>query len=469
MTTEIVKVEATVIGAGPGGYVAGIRLGQLGKKTLVIEKAAVGGVCLNVGCIPSKALIHAAKLYAEIGQSADIGIQVDNLRLDLLRLQKWKEGLVGKLTSGVKQLLRGNGCDYRPGSATLLSSHTIRLLPPDGADEVVIETENVVLATGARPVTIPSLPYDGNRIVDSTGALAFAEVPRHLVVVGAGYIGMEIGTLYAKLGSKVTFVEALPNILSGSEPECVQVVARKASKLGMTIMLGARARGLREAGQASLAVETPDGVVDLPADKVLVAVGRRPNIEDLGLEIAGVQTSGGFITVDRQMRTNVPNIYAIGDVAGPPMLAHKASHEAEVVAEVIAGKNAAMDARVIPAVVFTDPEIASAGLTAEEAQKRGHEVKIGKFPFAALGRALANHDSDGFCKVVIDKESGDVLGIHVVGQGAGDLISEAALAIEMGAVAEDVGLTVHPHPTLPEAIMEAAKAARGTAIHVLNR
>ncbi|MGD0836800.1 MAG: FAD-dependent oxidoreductase, partial [Polyangia bacterium] len=287
MTTEIVKVEATVIGAGPGGYVAGIRLGQLGKKTLVIEKAAVGGVCLNVGCIPSKALIHAAKLYAEIGQSADIGIQVDNLRLDLLRLQKWKEGLVGKLTSGVKQLLRGNGCDYRPGSATLLSSHTIRLLPPDGADEVVIETENVVLATGARPVTIPSLPYDGNRIVDSTGALAFAEVPRHLVVVGAGYIGMEIGTLYAKLGSKVTFVEALPNILSGSEPECVQVVARKASKLGMTIMLGARARGLREAGQASLAVETPDGVVDLPADKVLVAVGRRPNIEDLGLEIAG--------------------------------------------------------------------------------------------------------------------------------------------------------------------------------------
>lgn len=470
VSTEILKVEAVVIGAGPGGYVAGIRLGQLGKKALVIEKAAAGGVCLNVGCIPSKALIHAAKLYAEASQSADIGIQVDNLRLDVARLQRWKEGIVGKLTSGVKQLLKSNGCDFRQGNATLLSAHTIRLVPPDGADEIVVETEDIIIATGARPVTIPSLPFDDRRIVDSTGALAFAEIPRNLVVVGAGYIGMEIGTLYAKFGSKVTFVEALPTILPGSEPECVQVVARKAKKLGMEILLGAKAKALREQdGHAVLAVETAEGMVELPADKVLVAVGRRPNVEDLGLEIAGVQTVGGFIAVDRQMRTNVPNIYAIGDVAGQPMLAHKASREAEVAAEVIAGKNAEMDARVIPAVVFTDPEIASAGLTAEEAQKRGHEVRVGKFPFAALGRALANHDSDGFCKVVTDKESGDVLGIHVVGQGAGDIISEAALAIEMGAVAEDVGLTVHPHPTLPEAIMEAAKAARGEAIHMVNR
>ena len=470
MSTEILKVEAVVIGSGPGGYVAGIRLGQLGKKALVIEKASPGGVCLNVGCIPSKALIHAAKLYAEVGQSADIGIQVDNLRLDVARLQKWKESIVGKLTSGVKQLLKANGCDYRQGTATLLSPRTVRLVAPDSGDEILVEAEHVIIATGARPVLIPSLPLDGKRVVDSTGALGFDPIPPNLVVVGAGYIGMEIGTLYAKFGSKVTFVEALPTILPGSDPECVQVVARKAKKLGMEILLGAKAKRLREeGGQASLAVETANGAMELPADKVLVSVGRRPNIEDIGLEIAGVQTSGGFITVDRQMRTSVPNIFAIGDVAGQPMLAHKASREAEVAAEVIADKNAEMDARVIPAVVFTDPEIASAGLTADEAQKRGHQVKTGKFPFAALGRAMANHDTDGFCKVVMDSESGDVLGIHVVGQGAGDIIGEAALAIEMGAAAEDLGLTIHPHPTLPEAIMEAAKAARGEAIHILNR
>jgi dihydrolipoamide dehydrogenase len=470
VSTEIVKVEAVVIGSGPGGYVAGIRLGQLGKKALVIEKAAPGGVCLNVGCIPSKALIHAAKLYAEAAQAADIGIHVDGLRIDIARTQKWKDSIVGKLTAGVRQLLKANGCDYRQGTATLLSPRSIRLQPPNSDDEILVETENVIIATGARPVAIPGLPFDGTRVVDSTGALAFGEIPRNLVVVGAGYIGMEIGTLYAKLGSKVTFVEALPTILPGSDPECVQVVARKAKKLGLEVLLGAKAKGLRdEGGHTLLVVESQNGLVELPADKVLVAVGRRPNIEDIGLEIAGVKTAGGFILVDKQMRTNVPGIFAIGDVAGQPMLAHKASREAEVAAEVIAGKNAEMDARVIPAVVFIDPEIASAGLSAEEAEKRGHTVKTGKFPFAALGRAMANHDTEGFAKVVIDADSGEVLGIHVVGQGAGDLISEAALAIEMGALAEDIGLTIHPHPTLPEAIMEAAKAARGEAVHILNR
>ena len=470
MSTEILKVEVVVIGAGPGGYVAGIRLGQLGKKVLVIEKAAPGGVCLNVGCIPSKALINAAKLYEKASHGADMGIHVDNPRVDFGRLQKWKEGVVGKLTSGVRQLLKANGCDYRQGTAALLSPRTVRLLEPGSADEILIETEHVVIATGARPVAIPGLPVDGNRIVDSTGALAFTALPKNLVVVGAGYIGMEIGTLYAKLGSKVTFVEALPTILPGSDPECVGVVARKAKKLGMEILLGAKAKALTEKGEsASLAVETGSGAVELAADKVLVAVGRRPNIEDLGLEIAGVQTAGGFITVDRQMRTSVRNIFAIGDVAGPPMLAHKASREAEVAAEVIADKPAEMDARVIPAVVFTDPEIASAGLTAEAAEKAGHKVKVGKFPFAALGRAIANFDTDGFAKVVMDADSGLVLGVHLVGQGAGDLISEAALAIEMGASAADIGMTIHPHPTLSEAIMEAAKAAQGEAIHILNR
>jgi dihydrolipoamide dehydrogenase len=470
VSTEILKVEVVVIGAGPGGYVAGIRLGQLGKKVLVIEKTAPGGVCLNVGCIPSKALINAAKLYEKASHGADMGIIAGDLKVDFGRLQKWKEGVVGKLTSGVRQLLKANGCDYRQGTATLLSPRTIRLVQPGSDDEILVETEHVVIATGARPVAIPSLPFDGRRVVDSTGALALAELPRRLVVVGAGYIGMEIGTLYAKLGSKVTFVEALPTILPGSDPECVQVVARKAKKLGMEILVGAKAKGISEKGDAaSLAVETQDGAVEIPADKVLVAVGRRPNIEDIGLEIAGVKTAGGFITVDRRMRTSVPNIFAIGDVAGQPMLAHKASREAEVAAEVIADKPAEMDAAVIPAVVFTDPEIASAGLTAEEAEKRGHQVKVGKFPFAALGRAIANLDTDGFAKVVMDAEGGQVLGVHLVGGGVGDLISEAALAIEMGASAADLGMTIHPHPTLSEAMMEAAKAAQGEAIHILNR
>lgn len=470
MSTEILKVEVVVIGAGPGGYVAGIRLGQLRKKTLVIERVAPGGVCLNVGCIPSKALINAAKLYEKVGHGADMGITASDLRVDIARLQKWKESVVGKLTGGVRQLLKANGCEYRQGSAALLSPRTVRLSVPGSDEEILVETEHVIIATGARPVGIPSLPFDGQRVVDSTGALAFAELPRRLVVVGAGYIGMEIGTLYAKLGSKVTFVEALPTILPGSDPECVQVVAKKAKKLGMEILLGAKAKGLVEKdGAAILAVETKDGAVEIPADKVLVAVGRRPNIEDIGLEIAGVKTANGFITVDRQMRTSVPNIFAIGDVAGQPMLAHKASREAEVAAEVIADKRAAMDAAVIPAVVFTDPEIASAGLTAEEAEKRGQEIKVGKFPFVALGRAIANLDTDGFAKVVMDAEDGRVLGVHLVGQGVGDLISEAGLGIEMGASAADLGMTIHPHPTLSEAIMEAAKAAQGEAIHILNR
>jgi dihydrolipoamide dehydrogenase len=470
VSTQILKVEAVVIGAGPGGYVAGIRLGQLGKKAVVIEKAAPGGVCLNVGCIPSKALINAAKLYEKASHASEMGITIDNLRIDIGRLQTWKESVVGKLTSGVKQLLKANGCDYLQGTATLLSPRSVRVTRPDSEDETVIETENIIIATGSRPVAIPSLPFDHNRIVDSTGALAFSELPARLVVVGGGYIGMEIGTLYAKFGSKVTFVEALPSILPGSDAECVQVVARKAKKLGINILVGAKAQGVTEKGShAVLTVERNGENIELEADKILVSVGRRPNIENLGLEIAGVKTVGGFITVDREMRTNVPTIFAIGDVAGQPMLAHKGSREGEVAAEVIAGKPAAMDAQVIPAVVFTDPEIASAGLTLEEAEKRGHKVKVGKFPFTALGRAIANLDTDGFAKVVTDAESGLLLGVHIVGSGAGDLISEAALAIEMGASTADLALTIHPHPTLPEAIMEAAKASLGEAIHILNR
>jgi dihydrolipoamide dehydrogenase len=469
MSDDKNRVEALVIGAGPGGYVAGIRLGQLKKRAMVVERDKPGGICLNVGCIPSKALINAAKYYDKLRHGADIGILADNLRLDMPKMQAWKGDVVSKLTGGVKTLLKANGCDYRTGSARLLSRNSVELTEANGS-KVTIEADNVVVATGSRPIEIPGFKFDGNRIVDSTGALDFAAVPDRFVVIGGGYIGIEIGTLYAKLGAHVTVVEALPNILTGNDADIVQVVSRKLKKLGVEVMTGAKAKSWSESGgRAKVVVEIEGKDVTIDADKVLVAVGRRPNSEGLGLEEVGVKVERGFVPVDRRMRTNVPGVYAIGDVAGQPMLAHKASREAEVVAEVIAGHKSEFDVRCIPAVIFSDPEVASAGITADEAKQRGRDVKIGKFPFVALGRAIANADTDGFVKVIIDAASKEVLGIHVVGNGASDVIAEAALAIEMGALADDLSLTIHAHPTLPEAIMEAAKASLGEAIHIQNR
>ncbi len=470
MASETIRTEALVIGAGPGGYVAGIRLGQLKKKAIVVEKDKPGGICLNVGCIPSKALINASKLYDKIkNHGADIGLLADNVRVDMGKMQTWKGEVVTKLTSGVKTLLKANGCDYRTGTAKLISRNVVEVTDAAGA-VTTIQADNIVIATGSRPIEIPGFKFDGKRIVDSTGALDFATVPERFIVVGGGYIGIEIGTLYAKLGSKVTVVEALPTILAGNDPEIIQVVARKLKKLGVEIMTGAKAKSWTEAsGRAAVTIEMGGRDVTLEADKVLVAVGRRPNSEGLGLEQVGVKIEKGFVPVDKKLRTNVPSIYAIGDVAGQPMLAHKASREAEVAAEVIAGHRAEFDVRCIPAVIFSDPEVASAGITADEAEKRGLKVKVGKFPFVALGRAIANADTDGFVKVVIDADTKEVLGIHVVGNGASDIIAEAALAIEMGALADDLSLTIHAHPTLPEAIMEAAKASLGEAIHIQNR
>jgi dihydrolipoamide dehydrogenase len=463
-----VRVEAVVIGAGPGGYVAGIRLGQLKKQAMVVERDKPGGICLNVGCIPSKALINAAKYYDKLRHGADIGILADNLRVDMGKMQSWKGEVVAKLTGGVKTLLKANGCDYRTGNARIVAPDTVELVGKEGT--TTIKTGAIVVATGSRPIEIPGFKFDGNRIVDSTGALDFASVPERFVVVGGGYIGIEIGTLYAKLGAKVTVVEALPAILPGNDPEIVKLVAKRLKALGVEVITGAKAKSWAEkAGRAVVTLDVGGKDQTIETDKVMVAVGRRPNFENLGLEEVGVKIEKGFVPVDKQQRTNVPGIYAIGDVAGQPMLAHKASREAEVVAEVIAGHNARFDVRCIPAVIFSDPEVASAGISADEATARGHKVKVGKFPFVALGRAIANADTDGFVKVVTDADSGEVLGIHVVGNGAGDVIAEAALAIEMGAVADDLSLTIHAHPTLPEAIMEAAKASLGEAIHIQNR
>jgi dihydrolipoamide dehydrogenase len=468
MPESTVRTEALIIGAGPGGYVAGIRLGQLKKKAIVVEKDKPGGICLNVGCIPSKALITASKYYDKLKHGAEMGLLADNIRIDMGKLQGWKADVVSKLTGGVKTLLKANGCDYRTGTAKLTSRNTVELTEASGT--VTIQADNIIIATGSRPIEIPGFSFDGNRIVDSTGALDFKTVPERFVVVGGGYIGIEIGTLYAKLGSKVTVVEALPTILAGNDPEIIQVVARKLKKLGVEVMTGAKAKSWTEAGgRAAITLDVGGRDVTLEADKVLVSVGRRPNSEGLGLEQVGVKVEKGFVPVDRKLRTNVPGIYAIGDVAGQPMLAHKASKEAEVAAEVIAGHKAEFDVRCIPAVIFSDPEVATAGISVEEAEKRGRKVRVGKFPFVALGRAIANADTDGFVKVIIDAQSKEVLGIHVVGNGASDIIAEAALAIEMGALADDLSLTIHAHPTLPEAIMEAAKASLGEAIHIQNR
>ncbi|HEU4727171.1 MAG TPA: dihydrolipoyl dehydrogenase [Kofleriaceae bacterium] len=472
------RFDAVVIGAGPGGYPAAIRLGQLKVKTAIIEREYIGGVCLNVGCIPSKAVIHAAKMYDKLAHSDDIGITIPGKpALDMARMQRWKGGVVTKLTSGVRTLLKGNHVEILEGTATLAApgpggdGHRITVKTKTGVETLI--AKNVVLATGSRPMEIPGFTIDQQRIIDSTGALALTEVPPRLVVIGGGYIGLELGMCYAKFGSKVTVVEAMPRLLGTMDKDCVTIVERKLKKMGVEVLLNTKAKRWEDKGdRAVLHVELPDGkTAAIDCDKILLSVGRKPNSEELGLDRAGVAVGkGGFVIADDRLRTNVPGIYAIGDVIGGMMLAHKATKEGEVVAEVIAGHNAAFDVRTIPAVVFTDPEIASTGLTEDEARAKGHaELKVGKFPFAVLGRALSVNDTEGFVKVVADGKTGELLGVHIVGNGGSDLISEASLAIEMGAVADDLRLTIHPHPTLSEAMMEAAAAAMGEAVHIMNR
>jgi dihydrolipoamide dehydrogenase len=469
------RFDAVVIGAGPGGYPTGIRLGQLKVKTAVVEREYMGGVCLNVGCIPSKAVIHAAKMFDKMGHADEIGISLASKPvLDMKKMQAWKGTVVNKLTSGVRTLIKGNGSTVVEGAARLARSGPDghRVVVTSSKGETTLIAKNVVIATGSRPMEIPGFKIDQQRIIDSTGALALEELPARMIVIGGGYIGLELGMAYAKMGTKVTVVEATPGLLGTMDKDCVAVVARKLKKMGVEVMLEAKAKSWEDKGdRAVLTVELKDGKpATIDTDKILLAVGRRPNTENLGLEDAGVTLDKrGFVVADDQLRTNVPGIYAIGDVIGGMMLAHKATKEGEVVAEIIAGHRAAVDVRTIPAVVFTDPEIASAGLTEEEAKAKGHQIKVGKFPFAALGRALGVNDTEGFAKSIVDAKTEEILGVHIVGNGAADLISEAALAIEMGAVAQDINLTIHPHPTLSEALREATAAAIGEAVHVMNR
>jgi dihydrolipoamide dehydrogenase len=471
-TTSATKsYDAVVIGAGPGGYVCAIRLGQLKQKVLCVEKDEPGGVCLNWGCVPSKALISASHTYEKAKTGAVMGILSDGIRIDANRMQDWKDGIVKKLTGGVRSLLKGNGAELMIGDAKVVGPNTVEVKTREGGTEI-IEAKAIVIATGSSTIELPAFKFDGKQIIGAKEAVSLREIPRRMLVIGGGVIGLELGMVYQKLGSEITVVEATAGLLPGIDPELTAVVEKKFLKHGGKVLKNAKAMGYEKDKDGALAVKVDlgEGKHDtLVTDCVLVAVGMRPNGANLGLEQVGVKVERGFVPSDGVGRTNVPSIFAIGDVTGQPMLAHKASKEGEVVAEVIAGHRAAKDWVSIPAAVFTDPEIAVAGLTEQQAKDKGIDVKIGRFPFAALGRAMAVNETDGFFKIVADKKTHEVLGIHIVGPEASNLISEGALALEMHAFLEDIGLTIHPHPTLGEGMMEANLAALGQAVHIMNR
>ena len=463
--------DAIVIGGGPGGYVCAIRLGQLKQKVLCVEKEEVGGVCLNWGCVPSKALISASHTYEKARDGGMMGLVVDNIRVDVPKMQEWKDGIVKKLTGGVRTLLKGNGAELVYGTARVTGPTTVEIVTREGVKETVT-AKAIVVASGSSTVELPTFKFDGKQIIGAKEAVSLKSVPKRLLVIGGGVIGLELGSVYQKLGSELIVVEATPSLLPGVDADLTAVVEKKLVKHGAKIIKNAKAMGYERNADGSLAVKVDMGGGKhdtVMCDVVLVAVGMRPNGAGLGLEEVGVKVERGYVPVDISGRTAVASIYAIGDVSGNPMLAHKASKEGEVVAEIIAGHKAAKDWVAIPAAIFTDPEIATAGLTETQAKEKGLEVRIGKFPFAALGRAMAVAETDGFFKVVSDAKTHEVLGIHIVGPSASDLISEGALALEMHAFLEDIGLTIHPHPTLGAGMMEASLHGLGQAVHVMNK
>jgi len=469
LMTDNSNLHIAVVGGGPGGYAAAFLAADLGLKvTLIDPEVNPGGVCLYRGCIPSKALLHVAKLIEESQQAKNWGIDFAAPKVDLVRLRGWKESVVKRLTGGLGQLSKQRKVQYVQGRAGFENSNTLRLSKADGSQES-LSFDRILLATGSRPAVIPALKIDSPRMMDSTGALDLQDIPKTLLVVGGGYIGLELGSVYAALGTKVTVVEMLPGLLPGADRDLVLPLHKRLEKMFDGILLNTTVKSLKqESGGIRVTFDGADVKErEKVFDKVLVSVGRKPNSEIDGLKKTRVQVSPkGFIQVNKQLQTDDPSIYAIGDVVGEPMLAHKAMHEGRTAVEAMAGHKVAFEPQAIPAVVFTDPEIAWAGLTETQAKEGGHEIAVAKFPWGASGRAITLDRPDGMTKLILDPKTERILGVGIVGAGAGELIAEGVLAIEMAALAGDLELTIHPHPTLSETVMNAAEVFFGTSTDV---
>ncbi|HPG41427.1 MAG TPA: dihydrolipoyl dehydrogenase [bacterium] len=467
MSDEVKSV--VVIGGGPGGYAAAFMAADMGMQvTLVDPDVNPGGVCLYRGCIPSKALLHVAKLLNETEEARNWGVTYTKPQIDLDKLRAWKQSVVDKLTGGLGQLSKQRKINHIHGRAVFLDNKTLEITDTQGGKQK-LSFENAVLATGSRPAVIPGLAPDSPRIMDSTGALDLQDVPGKLLVIGGGYIGLEMGTVYAALGSKVTVVEMTPGLLPGADRDLVKTLQKNLEAKFQAILLNTKVKAMSEVKEGIKVRFVGEGIAEPEQvfDKVLMTIGRKPNSENLGLENTKVKIiQRGFVQVDGQRRTDEPNIFAIGDIAGEPMLAHKASHEGHVAVEAIAGHKAVFEPLAIPAVVFTDPEIAWCGLTEAQAKEQNRNVSIMRFPWAASGRALTMDRPDGLTKLIIDAETERILGVGIAGAGAGELIAEGVLAIEMGANATDLKMSIHPHPTLSETIMESAEMLFGTSTHV---
>jgi dihydrolipoamide dehydrogenase len=463
------SLNIAVIGAGPGGYAAAFLAADLGMNvTLIDPEVNPGGVCLYRGCIPSKALLHIAKLIEEAEQAKNWGVEFTAPKIDLARLRGFKENVVKKLTGGLGVLSKQRKVHFVQGRAAFESSTTLQVTKADGTQES-LTFDRIIIASGSRPAIVPTLKLDTSRMMDSTGALNLEDIPGSLLVVGGGYIGLELGSVYAALGTKVTVVEMLPGLLPGADRDLVLPLHKRLEKLFDGILLNTTVASVKDEGNGIRAtLKGQDGTEQEKVfDRVLVSVGRKPNSEIPGLDKTKVQVGPrGFIQANKQLQTDDPSIYAIGDVIGEPMLAHKASHEGRVAVEVIAGHKVAFEPNAIPAVVFTDPEVAWAGLTETQAQKENREIKVAKFPWAASGRAVTIDRTEGMTKLLIDPQTERVLGVGIVGAGAGEMIAEGVLAIEMAALAKDVALTIHPHPTLTETVMESAEVFFGTSTHI---
>jgi dihydrolipoamide dehydrogenase len=466
---ENTSVNLAVVGGGPGGYAAAFLAADMGLTvTLIDPEVNPGGVCLYRGCIPSKALLHVAKLIEESHQAKNWGIEFSAPKIDLARLRSWKESVVQRLTGGLGQLSKQRKVKYIQGRAGFESSTTLRVTKADGSSES-LRFDRILLATGSRPAIIPSLKIDSPRMMDSTGALNLPDIPKSLLVVGGGYIGLELGSVYAALGTRVTVVEMLSGLLPGADRDLVLPLHKRLEKMFEGILLNTTVKSLKEESGGIRATFDGADVKEREKvfDRVLVSVGRKPNSEIPGLEKTRVKVGPkGFIQVNKQLQTDDPSIFAIGDVVGEPMLAHKASHEGRTAVEAIAGRKVAFEPHAIPAVVFTDPEIAWAGLTETQAKEQGRDIAVAKFPWGASGRAITLDRPEGMTKLILDPKSERILGVGMVGTGVGELIAEGVLAIEMAATATDLELTIHPHPTLSETVMEAAEVFFGTSTDV---